>query len=604
MATSTSHNIRLHHKYIKQFLPLASQHHELYSIFTSPEDITTSLAAVQAAAKFCVPNNTNIVSDDDTASKDYVSITAAVVDPSSVLCIVLGESHTPRTAAVAAIQTGWKVVAIDEHLHEKYEGLCSDLTSAHSNSSSRLLCFNGKVETFLFEGKEWMEAILCEKVDIEHIIILGVGNSKNENPLQVLRGMCGIMDLRFLFDNAPATVILMSSEEDTTANTDGGGRKCVYNLEPKASFVDEDVLSPYCHVRVWKFPCSDGGSSRSLGSSRSTEGKAIPSNESSSVKNDAPPYAKSSRFANLQVQESRASMMKRRPEPEQAANNVSVNSMGQTNFGKAKGKPRVMQLAQQEALAAAAKAKAKITRFKKVQPIKSTSKKEVSTMVETNDVHTNEPILTNVVKTPNPFKLSTIREKRDINGSVRSIQSSDDSKESSTFTVDDMQCVAGQTSNSDSFSNKGSSLIQEFSPGDIVEVQIENILQVGVIDQLTFKGVYNVKLFEDSSAWQSLRSKNPLYENCYRNYSILPEIHARQIRHFNPAMPGQLLHAWIKGKPRLCQVQKYVAGDNTNGSDIENMKYVVRLPNKGGTHWKHEKHRVRVKRTYLHNRLV
>ena len=72
--------------------------------------------------------------------------------------------------------------------------------------------------------------------------------------LRNLHGRCGLADLRVLYNNAPATVVSIAPEDNVATKADYYARKMPFRSPPNYSFTDDDILSPYCHVRVWKFP--------------------------------------------------------------------------------------------------------------------------------------------------------------------------------------------------------------------------------------------------------------------------------------------------------------------------------------------------------------
>lgn len=682
-------------KYIDQFLPLVSQHDVLKSILTTPEEITTSLAALQAATKYgtmktSFTTSSNCSQDEhhpgldleqcddsrDLSSDDNNCQDHDITDPSSILCLVMGENETPRTAIVAAICFGWTVVAISKKLDKKWQGIQDDATSSSSSTGS-YLGFHGTMEDFLVRGKEMMQKYLRREFDIQHIVIMGIESTNNSKPLQSIGGLFGIADLRGIYDKSPATVILVSSEEAVSSNdVHCGNRKLPFNSEPKYSFVDGNVVaSSYRHVSVWKFPRSKAASSRlaknknisseecssqlshtSTVSSldrHSVNSKANISTSSSphrtsidqqdTVKRDLV-YTRSSRVAQLQMQQTLASESKRNrltSSPQIQQNHTKEEPISDVTpkrkasmFSFAKGKSKAKQPAKQESLASisnsASKTKAKLLRSEQVHPCKPATK---------NDSHNSvTPVVTNRKKLPVPSTIDVLvdpsksaektSEKTSRNStsadecvSIESAKTSpEEEKEnsripsslfirnhkhnssltlettSSSLEDEDLHCQSDHAKRSISRSKK-SPPMHEFKKGDMVEIRIGDIFQLGTIEQESFKGVYNVKLFEDTPAWKDLRTKVNLYDNYFRKHGIIPEVPARQLRPFRPAEQGEVLYVWLNGKARQFQIQGF-EDCGCDGLDLESMKYIVRFASKSGEGWRTVKHRVHVQKTY------
>ena len=133
----------------------------------------------------------------------------------------------------------------------------------------------------------------------------------------------------------------------------------------------------------------------------------------------------------------------------------------------------------------------------------------------------------------------------------------------------------------------------DYKPGDIVEVKVDNLYQVGMVDSQPFKGVYNVTLFSDTPAWNEKRAHVDIYQHSPER---MPEVLSRDMRPFTPAPMGEIVFVFVNGSERKCCVHGY-SYDGSDELSPSHMKYVVKFAKKDGE-WRHEKHRVPVQRAY------
>jgi hypothetical protein len=280
------------YKYIEEFTGLVSQCPALEYHFNSSAQISSSLASINAA-----------VSNGAFSSSAFE--TGDVV-PSSVLCLVLGDGSSPRTALTAAIKNGWTVVSIDEKLDKSWVGRRDGL--GNSSSAHRYVGFRGTMNKFLFEGKQMIQSSLRDAHDFQHLIIICIETTSNFDRLETLRGRCGVADLRMIYNNIPATVVSVSSPNLT---------QCPFQSTKGSSYVDNSILSANSHVKVWNFESS---SKRSFDSSVPTATVTIStsSEASSMTQYDAGSrqetaqvsltYTHSPKVAQLQLQEALAAI--------------------------------------------------------------------------------------------------------------------------------------------------------------------------------------------------------------------------------------------------------------------------------------------------------
>ncbi|KAL7477552.1 hypothetical protein ACHAW6_003358 [Cyclotella cf. meneghiniana] len=133
----------------------------------------------------------------------------------------------------------------------------------------------------------------------------------------------------------------------------------------------------------------------------------------------------------------------------------------------------------------------------------------------------------------------------------------------------------------------------DYKPGEMVEVKVDNLYQVGMVESQPFKCVYNVTLFSDTPAWNEKRAHVDIYQHSPER---MPEVLARDMRPFTPAPIGEVIFVYVNGSERKCCVHGY-SYDGSDELSPSHMKYVVKFAKKDGG-WRHEKHRVPVQRAY------
>lgn len=281
------------YKYIEEFMGLLSQCPALECHFNSSAQISSSLASINAA-----------MTNGSFSSSAFV---AGSVDPSSILCLVLGDGGSPRTALAAAIKNGWTVVSIDEKLDKSWVGRRDGL--GNSSSAHRYLGFRGTMNDFLFEGKQVIQSSLCDAYNFQHLIIICIEATSNFDRLQTLRGRCGVADLRMIYNNIPATVVSVSSSNLT---------QCPLQSSKGSSYLDKGILSANRHVTVWNFESSSKRSfdssvpTATVSISTSSEASSMTPHDTGSRQETVPQvsltYAHSSKVAQLQLQEALAAI--------------------------------------------------------------------------------------------------------------------------------------------------------------------------------------------------------------------------------------------------------------------------------------------------------
>ncbi len=613
-----------------RFMLMSEQGDFLNSLFPSTDLIGSSLAALQYACRYCA-SNTGIFNSPQQVvdSRDSLILSSNgshASEPSEILCLVLGEGSFPRTAILAAICQGWVSVAIDEDLHPEWRGIHDEI--ARSNSTAgKYFGFQGSMKDFLANGRTIIQATMAETHRFVEIIMIGIESENNSSPLNDIGGLFGVADLRELYARAPVTVVSISSEDSSFLDGSIGCQNMnrPFSTEPKFTLVDTNLSSPYRHLNVWRFPSSGAYSTSS--SSRSARKSSLSSSviSSSSLErmsskehlgigdsivegstSESILYGRNtkkySRVAQLQLQQAlaaenryvrRGSMKENLPIPA-TGNKAPVD--GKSSILSFLKRRSQVPLSQREQLSSSAiKSKEDgniatpiITNIKKSPTIpkavgystKCESKSECVTVCEENQGDNNSHQYS-LVSPSMPSRSNTCA------SSISSL----DVTYTSTFDSDETQSFSGDLLPIHS-RHSASSLTHQFHEGDIVEVRIDNICQMGVVETEPFHGFYNVKLLSDTPAWNNLRSKVDLYTKFYA-HGILPEVPARQLLPFRCANPGDVLNVWVKGKEYSFQIQGL-----EDGSKIEDTKYIVRFADKTGSGWRQIKHRVAVNKAY------
>lgn len=296
------------YKYIEEFVALASQCPALESHFNSNEDISSSLASINAAMSYGSFSSSAFLTGD--------------VDPSAVLCLVLGDGTSPRTALAAAIKNGWTVVAIDEKLDKSWVGRQDGLRGYPS--AHRYVGFRGSMDDFLFKGKKMIQSSLREASDFRHLIVLCIERTNNFDQLCALRGRCGVADLRMIYNNIPVTVVSVSSPDLT---------QCPFpSTQACSKYLDNGILSSNRHVKVWNFESSKSGlvpTASVTVSSTSSEASSMTQFDNYSRQETAQislAYTRSSKVAQLQLQEALAAVKNSEIRSKQRSPAASINT--------------------------------------------------------------------------------------------------------------------------------------------------------------------------------------------------------------------------------------------------------------------------------------
>ena len=121
-----------------------------FGIYKSSHDVSVSMSCLEAVRlygtldeRYFVPHDVDGVplSEEDDKNKkskgggdrgsslqtNDAQIDDTPVNPKSVVCIVLGEGSTPRTAILASQHYGWTTIAIDPKLSEDWDGCHDDM---------------------------------------------------------------------------------------------------------------------------------------------------------------------------------------------------------------------------------------------------------------------------------------------------------------------------------------------------------------------------------------------------------------------------------------------------------------------------------------------
>jgi hypothetical protein len=593
-------------------------------LFPSSRQVTTSFGALNAAS---------VGLSSGAANGDSIGSSLDQLDKfsSRTLCLVLGDGRDPRTAVVASIRYGWSVVAIDEELDEKWQhprGLLPD--------RCRFMGYRGAMSGFLSQGYEMVQSSLCCISDIDHLVIICIEQGGGFDQLKTIRGRLGVTDLRVLYNNVPATVVSLSSDEiiqDSPLKS------------PSHSFVDEDILSTNKRVQVFSF---QGSRRHPTTVSSVVSPVRIPHMKQQrprimaeeSTKRESPlPSAPNRRGANgnskvAQLQKQQELASRRRTEISAGQGRMhtrkpSATITDDTSLSSSKCKDKPLEASSSKPPRSSVKTSLSnmvLRRRATLGPVKrpnsidsggrrwtegdeADSSKGGVLQTESNDtimsllsLHSPCPSRDVVIDVVSPSCMPRSASERharmhdDPLDDVRTMKKHVFQSESSTSLT--TESTANSSSHDDVFNQRndsGSSIAaQEFKSGDFVEVRVGNVYQPGIIDKQLFKGVYNVTLYGDTPAWNEKRSQVGIYQ---QSPERIPEVLARDIRPFTPAPLGEVVFVFINGNERKCCVHGY-SYSNSEELTAKTMKYVVKFAKKDGDEWRNEKHRVPVQRAY------
>ena len=249
-------------KYIDALLQLPSYLNlNAFGLFMNCQDVSVSMAALEAVRLYGTLDEGCFVPHDCDGvpisnEKEKTDNEANKVNPKSVVCIVLGEGSTPRTAILASQHYGWTTIAIDPKLSEDWDGYHDDIPNFTGYSVS--------ISDFMDDnGGEFSETMIeFSHEGVQHLVIIGVQHTKDSLRL---KGNGHINEIRSRYEDVPTTLVSLSPvRKATLAPTQRRIGQCGSKLEkdvgyePNLSYLDEAVFSDTRQIEVWNFHNAEG----------------------------------------------------------------------------------------------------------------------------------------------------------------------------------------------------------------------------------------------------------------------------------------------------------------------------------------------------------
>ena len=211
----------------------------LLDVFNSAKDVSESMGALQAALRHGnLPPKSRV---EKELMKDSID-TDNERSGSKVLCLVIGDGNTPRTAVLASFLTrGWDCVSIDPALTDKWK---------NNRSVDGMLGYQGTLEEFVidsttdrfpFGDKIQNSSEYQTPVNSwEHIVMLCVHSHAR------FRGEATVDKIRKKFNNLPTTIVSLPCCPRFRHIHDIG-------IPPHKKYQDDCVFSACRTVDVWNF---------------------------------------------------------------------------------------------------------------------------------------------------------------------------------------------------------------------------------------------------------------------------------------------------------------------------------------------------------------
>lgn len=199
-----------------------------------------------------------------------------IVDPRSVVCLVLGEGPIPRTAILASTHYGWTTIAIDAHLSGQWTGRQADVPN-YCGYAGTLCDFMEKVGGGGSGGggssmENSVESLPMRlgyprgDIPLRHLVIIGIQPNDQCDPVR-MTGTGHIHEVRSCYNDVPTTVVSLSPvlrTLSTLAPPEAKERRKIVHrrnnsLErdlgyaPNSWYVDGGVFSICREVKVWNF---------------------------------------------------------------------------------------------------------------------------------------------------------------------------------------------------------------------------------------------------------------------------------------------------------------------------------------------------------------
>jgi hypothetical protein len=253
-------------KYIDALLRLPSYLNlNAYGIFQSCEDVSISMATLEAVRlygtvdeSFFIPHDTEGLPAKSRRSNPRSILPTELnnhiedesMSPKSIVCLVLGEGRTPRTAILAAQHYGWTTYSIDPSLSELWDGYHDDIRGFTG--------YSGSISDFVESTADSM--IEIQNQSVKHLVIIGVQKQKDELRL---KGKGNIMEIRSRYNDVPTTLVSVSPVRKATLAPKRRDGQHLSKLEkdigyePNCSYIDSGVFSECRLIEVYNFHNAD-----------------------------------------------------------------------------------------------------------------------------------------------------------------------------------------------------------------------------------------------------------------------------------------------------------------------------------------------------------
>ncbi|KAL7455393.1 hypothetical protein ACHAWC_006930 [Mediolabrus comicus] len=253
-------------KYIDALLRLPSYLNlNAYGIFQSCEDVSISMATLEAVRlygtvdeSFFIPHDTEGLPAKSRRSNPRSILPTELnhhsedesMNPKSIVCLVLGEGRTPRTAILAAQHYGWTTYSIDPALSEGWDGYHDDIRGFTG--------YSGSISDFVESTADSM--IEIQNQSVKHLVIIGIQKQKDELRL---KGKGNITEIRSRYNDVPTTLVSVSPVRKATLAPKRRDGQHLSKLEkdigyePNCSYIDSGVFSECRLIEVYNFHNAD-----------------------------------------------------------------------------------------------------------------------------------------------------------------------------------------------------------------------------------------------------------------------------------------------------------------------------------------------------------
>lgn len=232
--------------------------------------------------RYFVPHDCDgrpVLSGEDSRSKSGNSCGSGfgnnIIDPRSIVCLVLGEGRTPRTAILASQHYCWTTIAIDPTLSEEWDGYHDD--------APNFVGYGGSLAEFMDDYDDGTGMIVGRRRNSDlaesmnstmreypprHLVIIAI-QPLHSSPAVRLRDNGHINELRARYGDVPTTLVSLrpipetnwfspsARMEDGTVGPRRSKLEEDMGYEPNFSYVDEGIFSECRQVEVWNFHNAD-----------------------------------------------------------------------------------------------------------------------------------------------------------------------------------------------------------------------------------------------------------------------------------------------------------------------------------------------------------